>query len=68
MPKNTDKYLESKMYLLRHDKSFSYVANSIDKRNRVFTPFLEYAMWFETKKDAEKYCLKDEWVDDRYKR
>lgn len=53
-----------KIYLLRHNRTFNYIANSIDKRYRTYTPFLEYAMWFETKKVAEKHRLKkSEWIN-----
>ena len=53
---------------MKQNKGGNYVANSISKSRQVYTPFLEYALWFENKEDAEKYRLKDsEWIDSCYK-
>ncbi len=56
----------SDIYLLRSNVSNNYVSQSSNlnlKNKRVYTRFLEYAIWFETKLAAKKYCLqKSEWI------
>lgn len=44
-------------YVAHHNEVFS-------RSSRVYTPFLEYAIWFDTRAKAETFRLKEsEWID-----
>ena len=48
----------SNIYLLRSNTTNNYLSSSFKKNKRVYTRFLKYAVWFETKSTAEKHRLK----------
>ena len=59
---------KKKIYVLRADKMpFHYVAQS-ESGELLYSQFLEYALWFESKNEAKKWKKnKTDWVDDAYK-
>ncbi len=57
--------MNNAIFVLRNNKTDSYVYHDLKKRPRTYTPFLEYAAWFESKEITEKHRIKrEEWVDD----